>query len=217
MNNNTFKSVTFGGFDKQDVIRYIEQTSKETAETQQKLQEENESLREKLSTVSSRMEEMEFQAERLQKERDRAQEERKRLEEALEQERSARKALEPAQPEVERLQAEVERLRPDAEAYARFREEIGGIECDARKRAADLEAASAAVLIQAVNSFQSQYQELVKSFDAVASHVTGELRKVEVNLTQLPRALDQTSVELKELSSKLERDRSSKGKKEKQE
>lgn len=214
MNNNTFKSVTFGGFDKQDVIRYIEQASKEAAETQQKLQEENESLREKLNTVSSRMEEMELQVERLQKERDRAQEERKRVEDALEQERSARKALEPAQPEVERLQAEVDRLRPDAEAYAQFREEIGGIECDARKRAADLEAASAAVLIQAVNSFQSQYQELVQSFDAVASHVTGELRKVEVNLTQLPRALDQTSVELKELSAKLERDRGSKEKQE---
>ena len=32
MENNTFKSVAFGGFDKQDVIRYIEQSAREAAE-----------------------------------------------------------------------------------------------------------------------------------------------------------------------------------------
>ena len=44
----------------------------------------------------------------------------------------------------------------------------------------------------------------MSTFTATASHVTGELRKVEVNLTQLPRAMDQASVELKELEKLLE-------------
>ena len=35
MENNTFKSVTFGGFAKQDVIDYIEKTSKAAAEQQE--------------------------------------------------------------------------------------------------------------------------------------------------------------------------------------
>ena len=100
---------------------------------------------------------------------------------------------------------EVEKLRPDAEAYAQFREQIGAIECEARKRAADLEASTVARLEQMIAVFQTQYQELVTTFDSAASHVTGELRKVEVNLAQLPRAMDQAGVELNELSAVLDR------------
>ena len=40
MENNIFKSVAFGGFDKQDVISYIERTAKEASEAQEKLQRE---------------------------------------------------------------------------------------------------------------------------------------------------------------------------------
>ena len=39
-----FKSVAFGGFDKQDVVHYIERTAREAAEAQEKLQRENEGL-----------------------------------------------------------------------------------------------------------------------------------------------------------------------------
>ena len=44
MDNYPIKSVTFGGFDKQDVIHYIEKTAQETAEVQKKLQDENDGL-----------------------------------------------------------------------------------------------------------------------------------------------------------------------------
>ena len=45
MENYPIKSVTFGGFDKQDVIRYIEQAAQQAAAAQQTLQDENENLR----------------------------------------------------------------------------------------------------------------------------------------------------------------------------
>ena len=51
MENNTFKSVAFGGFDKQDVIRYIEQSSREAAEVQERLQQENDSLRARIQAL----------------------------------------------------------------------------------------------------------------------------------------------------------------------
>ena len=38
MDNYSIKSVTFGGFDKQDVIRYIEETAKAAAATEKELQ-----------------------------------------------------------------------------------------------------------------------------------------------------------------------------------
>ena len=44
----------------------------------------------------------------------------------------------------------------------------------------------------------------MSTFEAAAGHVTGELRKVEVNLAQLPRTMDQSGAELKALSARLE-------------
>ncbi len=208
MENNTIKSVMFGGFDKQDVIQYIEKTSKESAEAQNTLQEENQELRTQLETLTRQNEELQARVDHLS-------EARKQLEQELEQEKGTHEALEPLKPEVDRLTAEVERLtadldalRPDAEAYARFRERMGAIECESRKRAADLEDATADQMLKTLNQFRGQYQELMQVFETATSYVNGELRKVEVNLTQLPRAMDKTGSELNELAAMLEKIRS---------
>ena len=58
MENYTFKTVAFGGFDKQDVIHYIEQTSKETAERQDQLQQEKESLQTEAERLRSQLREL---------------------------------------------------------------------------------------------------------------------------------------------------------------
>lgn len=201
MENYSFKSVAFGGFDKQDVVRYLEQSSEKAAAAQRELEAENETLRTKA----------EEQAEELERLRDRVDaltEERDRLRERLETESAARADLEPLralEQDAARLAAERDALKPDAEAYARFRERLGAIECEARKRADDLEEAAAAQTRRTVGEFQSQYQKLVSAFQSTAGHVNGELRKIEVMLSQLPRALDQTGAELKELSARLEK------------
>ena len=122
----------------------------------------------------------------------------------LEQEQAARQALESARTEAEQLAAELERLRPEAEAYAQFRDRVGDIECDAHKRAAELEASTLAKLRRTVDLFRAQYTALMSAFETTAAQVTVELRKVEVNLSQLPRAMDQAGTELNELAALLE-------------
>lgn len=205
MENNTIKSVMFGGFDKQDVIQYIEKTAKEASDTQKTLEAEKEELQTQLDAALKEKELLESKLEKLK-------EEKKRLEEELSAERGSYEKLEPLKPEVDRLTAEVERLsqetealRPDAEAYARFRERIGAIECESRKRAADLEDASAEKMAETLALFRGKYQELMNTFENAASHVTAELRKVEVNLTQLPRVMDKAGNELNDLSTFLEK------------
>ena len=136
MDNYPIKSVTFGGFDKQDVIRYIEQTSQKAAAAQKELQAESDSLHSQVTALTSELETLRSQLEELTAQRD-------QLQAALDRETAARQALEPLKPledEVLRLRAEVNALRPDAQAYAQFRERIGAIECEARERAASLEA-----------------------------------------------------------------------------
>ena len=194
MDNYPIKSVTFGGFDKQDVIRYIEQAAQQAAAAQQTLQTENEDLRKQVTALSAELSALRAQVSSLSAERD-------HLQETLSQESASRQQLETLKP----LEDEVARLRPDAEAYAQFRERIGAIECEARKRAADLEAATVGQLQQTVDLFRAQYQVLMSTFETTASHVNSELRKVEVNLTQLPRAMDQSGTELNELAARLER------------
>ena len=147
MENYPIKSVTFGGFDKQDVVRYIEQAAQTAAAAQSELQKENEllsgkveSLNQELTAAKAGFAELSAKCEALEAE--------------LAKEIAARQALEPLKPleaENARLKAEAESLRPDAQAYAQFRERIGAIECEARKRAADLEEATNAQLRQTVD------------------------------------------------------------------
>lgn len=200
MDNYPIKSVTFGGFDKQDVIHYIEQASEKAAAAQKALQAENDGLRGQVTGLTGELEALRSQMAELTAQRD-------QLRAALDRETAARQELEPLKPlegEAARLRAEVEALRPDAQAYAQFRERIGSIECEARERAASLEASTAAQLRRTVDLFRAQYQTLMSTFETTASHVTGELRKVEVNLSQLPRAMDQAGTELNELAARLD-------------
>jgi DNA repair exonuclease SbcCD ATPase subunit len=200
MENYPIKSVTFGGFDKQDVIRYIEQSASEAADARKALQAENDALRQQIDTLHQ---EAAAQAEELstlcaQLETQKAQCDQLKAELAAATARQ--EELEALKP----LEEEVARLRPDAEAYAQFRERLGAIECDGRKRADDLEISTAAQLQKTVELFRNQYETLMSTFEAAASHVTGELRKVEVNLAQLPRVMDQSGAELETLASQLE-------------
>ena len=55
MDNYSIKSVTFGGFDKQDVIRYIEETAKAAAATEKELQEKMEQIRIENQELLSRL------------------------------------------------------------------------------------------------------------------------------------------------------------------
>ncbi len=196
MDSYSFKSVPFGGFDKQDVVHYIEQASEKAAAVQRELQEENHSLRTKNASLEDQIEELQRQLEKLTDERD-------RLQSDLRAESAHRKKLEPLRPlesETARLRDEVEKLRPDALAYAQFRERLGAIECEARKRADDLEAAAQKRIRQTVDTFRTQYQALMSTFETGSSHMTAELRKIEVSLTQLPHAMDKTSAALDALT-----------------
>ena len=201
MENYSFKSVAFGGFDKQDVVRYLEQASEKAAAAQRKLEEENEPLRTQVAEQAEQLDQLRAQLEELTGERD-------ALQMKLGEESAARADLEPLrllEQDVARLTAERDALKPDAESYARFRERLGAIECEARNRADDLEEEAAAQTRRTVEAFRSEYLRLMSAFESTAGHVNGELRKIEVTLSQLPRALDQTGSELNELSAWLEK------------
>lgn len=187
MERYAIKSVAFGGFDKEDVARYIEQASQEAA----KLKEERDALQE--------------QAENLRQENAALQGQVQDLTAAEETLKAEVQRLVPLEEETVRLREQLEALRPDAEAHAMLRDQVGTIECEARQRAAELEERTVGQMRKATDLFRQQYQLLMSTFETASSHMTAELRKMEVSLAQLPRTMDQTGVELNRLAAALEK------------
>lgn len=203
MENNTFKSVTFGGFSKQDVVAYIERTAQEHAAAVTALEQEKAQLTSSRDALQTQLSEAQTAAQDAAEREKALGEELEQLRGDSEQLRTENEELRRRTEELEALRRELALVRPDAESYRQFRTRVGEIECEAQRRSAELEASTVARLEQLVSAFTAQYQEMMTTLDATASHVTGELRKVEVNLTQLPRAMDQTGAELKTLSEVL--------------
>lgn len=201
MENYSFKTVTFGGFDKQDVIRYLEQSSEKAAADQRELEREIEKLRKQLEEETEKVNQLEGEVGRLNVQRD-------WLQSQLDTETAARKDLESLrslEQDVVQAKAEAAALRPDAEAYARFRERLGAIECEARSRADDLEDAAAERTRRSTEAFMEQYQKLMGLFSSAADHVTQELQGLEKALAQLPQNMEETEAALNELSSGLQK------------
>ena len=185
MERSAIRSVAFGGFDKEDVARYIEQLSQET----EKLREERDALQEKADCLEKEADELRVQE----------------LTKAREELSAEMARLAPLEKENAQLKEQVEALRPDAEAHVMLRGQVGAIECEARQRAAELEEHTAGQMHKALDLFRQQYQILMSTFETASSHMTAELRKMEVTLAQLPRTMDQTGVELDRLASALEK------------
>ena len=211
MESNTFKSVAFGGFDKQDVVRYIENTAKEHAEALQNLQSEADALRQDNELLNAQNAELTTKCEQLEagvKAQEATLQEQEYTITHLRQEVEALTAeaesLRMTAREIDALKADVLSLSTDADAYRQFRNRIGDIECEARKRAADLEENTHQTLLTLVADFNSKYQQLSSSFNATSDYVTTELRKIDVMLSQLPRALDQLGTELNTLEASLQ-------------
>ena len=196
MESYTFKTVTFGGFDKQDVARYVEQLTQEHSAALAALQEENAALKEKNSHLEAENRSLRTQADAQAASLSQLSAQAEKLLEEV-------AALRDYPEKYEALRTEADSLRKDAEAYVEFRNRIGNIECEAQQRAAKLEADTQAQLRRMAESFHAQYEALTGTYDAAAAHVTAELRKVEVNLTQLPRSLDGVGRELEQLDAIL--------------
>lgn len=204
MGEYAIKSVTFGGFDKQDVVTYIEKITRESADREQKLRDENETLQQTVSTLRTKLESLQGEVELLRRQVPEMKETQNRLQAELDTKTAEQVDVQQMQAALADLRAENAKLRPDAEAFAQFRERIGSIECEARKRADDLEISTNRQLRQTIDTFQEQYQQLMSTFETASGFITAELRKIEVNLTQLPRAMDQTGAELRSLLEKME-------------
>lgn len=218
---NTFRTAAVGGFNRQDVTDYITRTAAETAETIRILEQE----RDEYAAAAAEKEQLAAEIENLR-------EWLGESEAALEQEKAERERLGSADEEKKALEQKVASLEEQAAEYCRLKDHIAQVELDARKRAEELLAQAdsqakellAAAKAQAeellekataeaveqraalrghIQSAAADFAALQKDLDVMKTHLTSELRKMDVAISQLPLACNKVGGEIKALEQKV--------------
>ncbi len=174
MENNTFKGSLFGGFNRQDVMNYIEKASKESA---QLLQDDQE----RIAALEKESAELRAQRDQLQSDFDRVQSDLKdacasfhatqsELDAAQEAYTQLNEALETAQTysrqyadEIRAQKASIEALQHEVDEYHQLKTNIAEVELDARRRADNI-----------VSEAQAQAEALLQKARAEADSITAD-------------------------------------------
>lgn len=222
---NTFKSSVFGGFNRDDVIRYIEKTALESKQQLEALEQEsdglcreNAELRDKLAAAERERDSLKESyatasgaQEALKKGLTAAQETiaelRAQLEDTTQKAAFAQKEherLRAAQKaeherEMKKLQEELAALRAQAEEYSRVKAHIADIELSARERADALDAATRAKLQAYIASCTSQCAQVLATLGSTCESVSSALRHADEAVSRLPGAFTTLEGQLDEL------------------
>ena len=222
---NTFKSSVFGGFNRDDVIRYIEKTALESKQQIESLEQEsdglcreNAELRDKLAAAERERDKLAESydtasgaQEALKKGLTAAQETiaelRAQLEDTTQKAAFAQKEherLRAAQKaeherEMKKLQEELAALRAQAEEYGRVKAHIADIELSARERADALDAATRTKLQAYIASCTSQCAQVLATLGSTCESVSSALRHADEAVSRLPGAFTTLEGQLDEL------------------
>lgn len=200
---NSFKSSVFGGFNRDDVIRYIEKTALENKQRIDELEKENDGLcRENAD---------------LRKEAVSAADARDRLSDSyysmVEEQKAAKESLGQARQELTALREQISsladekaslldriaHLQQQVDEYNTVKTHISDIELSARQRADALEENTRRQLSEMIDACHKQCELVISTLGTTCANVSGELRKLDVSVTQLPAAFNTLRTDLEEL------------------
>ncbi len=203
MEGNSFKSSLFGGFNREDVIRYIEKTAAEANERIAALEKERDALDQELTGLRQTLQTESETTERLSAALAEARDGREAAETALTQAvaelEQLRAEFAAAQEETSTLSSQVAHLRPQAEEYSSVKNRIAGVELLAQQRADALEAATRKRLFALIGACKTQCEQALLTLGDTCSNVSTELRRADAMVSQLPAAFQTLRSSLEEL------------------
>lgn len=219
--DHPFRSAAVGGFNRQDVLSFLETQSKQTAQVQQELQTQLEEARGQLDSLRREREELQGQLEQVRRELETARQGRDSLSAQLEertrelsasqnQHSQTARELEEARRELAELRGRLGALEPDAQAYVQLKERTAGVELEAHRRAQNVldEAKLQARRVrqqthQWLNQMVQEYNTLRRQLDAALTSAGKQLDQVGQTLSKQDGAFDQ----LREAYAKTDPDR----------
>jgi len=199
MSMKQFRSA-MGGFNRQDVLTYIDAAAKSHAQDMEQIRAELEQTRNQLQEFQARAEAAETQVTEL---APRA----AQMEKATAELEAKRSALAAAEREIKELRAKVAMLEPKAEAYEAVKEKTAGIELEAHQRAKQVtdeaQAHAAAIRSQTeqwLTKVKGSYERLRTDVEATINHTAGELERAGKALTQVNREFREHDVAMQAVS-----------------
>lgn len=205
-----FRGSAFG-FNRQDVIHYIEAIHRDYAAQLQSLKKDLEWEQGQRSQVEEQGSLASQEAVAAGKDAQRSKEELTKvldeLQEAQRQREELRLKLKAAQEELDALQTAADRMAPAARAYETLKEKAADIELDAHKRAQTIikEGEAQAALTRRkvedwVRQVESSYSRLRADVSATLAHVSSELGRTADSLQSVTTELDGHGKQLRSLA-----------------
>ena len=209
--DHPFRSAAFGGFNRQDVLDYLEKTAAENARKKQELQQRLEEAEEDRRKLASQESDQEERVTILNRDRESLSQQLEQVKAVLEASREREEAqsreLEELRRERDSLRRRVAELEPGAAAYTAVKERAAGVELEAHCRAQNVlnEADGQARELrrgmeQWLGRVQVEYDALRSEVESTVSHAADQLEKAGKCLEQVTALLADQDVALEELS-----------------
>lgn len=188
-----FRTAAFGGFQKQDVLAYLETSARDHAEKLSALQRDLEEARQAGDEAGKLAAVREERLTALEEENRRLAADLADRTENLARENTRRAELEER---VEALNGEIRKLTPAAEAYAGLKDRAAGIELEAHGRAQAVESEAKAKVKQTKAELENWMDQIQKAYDALRADLNASVTQVSGELEQAARELKNRPAEL---------------------
>ena len=163
--NTNFKTALFGGFDREDVVSYIQQTSRENQQRVSALEEENHGLQERNRAMEAELNTL----------RRAVLENSAAADTCLQLQTQLRELQEQAQ----KLQKETEYLRAQAAEYQSLKDHIADIEISAHRRTEEFRGKAIAELMELVDGQRRWCAQQEAAYRQMNEGILAELRKAQ--------------------------------------
>lgn len=167
-----FKTCMFGGFDREDVVSYIEKTAKETQEKLDALETANAKLKADNEQIEQALRTLHAQTKQMKQEEQDQKSLQQRLDEA--QVRAAELAV-----RCEALEAENESLRASANECAHLKEHIADIEINAHRRTEEFRAEAIEKLRAIIAQQRTWCQKQRGEYAFMSETILQDIRRAE--------------------------------------
>lgn len=167
-----FKTCMFGGFDREDVVSYIEKTAKETQEKLDALETENAKLKADNEQIEQALRTLHAQTKQMKQEEQDQESLQRRLDEA--QACAAELAV-----RCEALEAENESLRAAANECAHLKEHIADIEINAHRRTEEFRAEAIEKLRAIITQQRTWCQKQRGEYAFMSETILQDIRRAE--------------------------------------
>ena len=221
--DHPFRSAAVGGFNRQDVLAYLEERAKLAAQAEQKLQDQLDEVNHQAEALRRERDGLRCELEETRRELEAARQRRDSLSAQLEQrgrelsacqERAegAERELEKARGERDEARGRLASVTPDAQAYVQLKERTAGVELEAHRRAQAIQEKAEGNAQKLRRQTEQWLARLAREYDALRSqvettisHAASELEKAELCLDQVGQLMASQETALEGLSAAYDR------------